>query len=199
MYRDHRKGPRGPPGGATCPGGHMGCRGCALAYMGQGHQPQEAHAPRKLGEGRVLKGEGTSEVPWGGGTPPSRTLPWRKGQGCASPLALAPIYMWGVGGQPNQCSGGALPLSQVLLLSRGAWRSPAGLPRSSTTTTPLCCCWMESSSTSPSLLAGSRHGRRHRAVRVLKAEVPSVRHLVIGDLDHDEYDSINPVHLNASA
>ena len=27
-------------------GGHMGCRGCALAYMGQGHQPQEAHAPR---------------------------------------------------------------------------------------------------------------------------------------------------------
>ena len=36
------------------------------------------------------------------------------------------------------------------------------------------------------------------AVRVLNAEVPSVRHLVIGDLNHDEYDSINPVHLNAS-
>ena len=34
---------------------------------------------------------------------------------------------------------------------------------------------------------------------MLNAEVPSVRHLVIGDLDHDEYDSINPVHLNASA
>src|SRR3954465_13555332 len=50
-----------------------------------------------------------------------------------------------------------------------------------------------------SLLAGSRRGRRHRAVRVLNAEVPSVRLLVIGDLDHDEYDSINPVHLNASA
>ena len=33
----------------------------------------------------------------------------------------------------------------------------------------------------------------------LNAEVLSVRHLVIGDLDHDEYDSINPVHLNASA
>ena len=45
MYRDHRKGPGGPPGGATCPGGHMGCRGCVLVYMGQGHQPQEAHAP----------------------------------------------------------------------------------------------------------------------------------------------------------
>ena len=29
--------------------------------------------------------------------------------------------------------------------------------------------------------------------------MPSVRRSVIGDLDHDEYDSINPVHLNASA
>ena len=36
-------------------------------------------------------------------------------------------------------------------------------------------------------------------VRVLNAEVLSVRHLVIGDLDHDEYDSLNPVLLNASA
>ena len=48
----------------------MGCRGCALAYMVQGHQPLEAHAPKGQEEGRVLKGEGTSEVPWGGGTPP---------------------------------------------------------------------------------------------------------------------------------
>ena len=36
-------------------------------------------------------------------------------------------------------------------------------------------------------------------VRVLNAEVLSVRHLVIGDLNHVEYDSINPVLLNASA
>ena len=36
-------------------------------------------------------------------------------------------------------------------------------------------------------------------MHVLNAEVPSVRRSVIGDLDHDEYDSINPVHLNASA
>ena len=110
-----------------------------------------------------------------------------------------PIYSGEAHGSYRRSSGAALPLSQVLLLSRGAWRSPAGLPRSSTTTTPLCCCWMESSSTSPSLLAGSRRGRRHRAVRVLNAEVPCVRHLIIGDLNHDEYDSINPVHLNASA
>src|SRR3954470_24395034 len=90
-------------------------------------------------------------------------------------------------------------LSLFFLLSRGAWRSPAGLPRSSTTTTPLCCCWTESSSTSPSLLAGSRHGISHRCVRMLNAKVSSFRHLVIGDLDHGEYDSINPVLLNASA
>ena len=36
-------------------------------------------------------------------------------------------------------------------------------------------------------------------VCVLNAEVPSVRRSVMGDLDHDEYDSINHVHWNASA
>ena len=46
LYRECRKGSGGPP----APGGHMGCRGCALAYMGQGHQPQEAHAPRDKGK-----------------------------------------------------------------------------------------------------------------------------------------------------
>ena len=94
-----------------------------------------------------------------------------------------PIYSGETHGSLTRSSGAALPLS-LLLLSHGAWRSPAGLPRSSTTTTPLCCCWMESSSTSTSLLAGSRRGRRHRAVRVLNAEVLSVQHLDIGDPNH---------------
>ena len=93
-----------------------------------------------------------------------------------APLSLAPIYMWGLGGQRHPSSGAALPLSQVLLFSYGAWRSSAGLPHSSFTTMPSCCCWMESSPTSPSPLAGSRRRRHHRAVRVLNAEVPSVRH-----------------------
>ena len=61
----------GPP----VPGGHMGCRGCALAYMGQGHHPQEAHAPR------VSKGEESHK--WkaplgalgGGGKPPLAAAP----------------------------------------------------------------------------------------------------------------------------
>ena len=90
----------------------MGCRGCALAYMGQGHHPIEAHAPKGQEEGRVLKGEGTSEVPWGGWTPPplGRTLPWRKGQGCALPLSLGPIYSGGKGGQSNLRPGASLSL-----------------------------------------------------------------------------------------
>ena len=43
------EGSRGSTGWVHLPrGGHMGCRGCALAYMGQGHQPQEAHAQGNL-------------------------------------------------------------------------------------------------------------------------------------------------------
>ena len=38
-----------------------------------------------------------------------------------------------------------------------------------------------------------------RPVRVLNAEVLSVQHLVIGDLNHVEYDSIITYPLNASA
>ena len=47
-------------------------------------------------------------------------------------------------------------------------------------------------------LAGSRRRRRPRAVRVLNAEVLSVQHLVIGDLNHVEYDSIITAPSNAS-
>ena len=65
------EGSRGSTGWGHLPRGATWAVGvCALAYMGQGHQPQEAHAPREEKKGRVLKGEGTSEVPWGGWTPP---------------------------------------------------------------------------------------------------------------------------------
>ena len=56
-----------------------------------------------------------------------------------------------------------------------------------------------SSSTSPSSLLDQNRGDVVRTVRVLNAEVLSVRHLVIGDLNHVEYNSIIPVLLNASA
>ena len=56
-----------------------------------------------------------------------------------------------------------------------------------------------SSSTSPSPLLDQEGGDVIRSVRVLNAEVLSIRHLVISDLDHGEYDSIIHVHWNASA
>ena len=56
-----------------------------------------------------------------------------------------------------------------------------------------------SPSTSPFPLLDQEGGDVIRSVRVLNTEVLSVRHLVIGDLYHDEYDSIIPVLLNASA
>ena len=56
-----------------------------------------------------------------------------------------------------------------------------------------------SSSTSPFPLQDQEGGDAVRSVRVLNAEVLSVRHLVIGDLNHGEYDSIITVLSNASA
>ena len=56
-----------------------------------------------------------------------------------------------------------------------------------------------SSSTSPSPLLDQEEGDVSCPVRVLNAEVLSVQHLDIGDLNHVEYDSIIPVPLNASA
>ena len=74
-------------------------------------------------------------------------------------------------------------------------RSPAAVTAASTTT--LSCCWIFINLSFP--LAGSRRRRRRCTVRVLNAEVPSVRHSVIGDLNHGEYDSVIHVHWNASA
>ena len=56
-----------------------------------------------------------------------------------------------------------------------------------------------SPSTSPSPSWIKKKETSSPTVRVLNAEVSSVRRSVIGDLDHDEYDSLNPVLLNASA
>ena len=56
-----------------------------------------------------------------------------------------------------------------------------------------------SSSTSRSPLLDQEGGDVVHTVRVLNAEVMSVQHLVIGDLNHGEYDSIITVPLNASA
>ena len=128
--------------------------------------------------------------------PPGRHPPSRWDLEGPSPSPV-PLYIVGVLGLPetrvSPSPGAALPLS--LLVSRSAWRSPAGVPRSSTTTTPSCCCWTESSPTSPSLLAGSRHGRCHRAACVLNAEAPLFGAKIgIGrDLNRLVYDSTDRV------
>ena len=64
------------------------------------------------------------------------------------------------------------------------------------TTTPSCC-WIFINLSFP--LLDQEGGDVTLTVRVLNAEVPSVRRRISGDLDHDEYDSLNPVLLNASA
>ena len=74
MYRDHRKGPGGPPGGATCPGGPRGLKV-------EGNQPLMGWGatlglpPMRLGLGTL--GGGSFPLPWGARQP----LP---------PLAAAP-------------------------------------------------------------------------------------------------------------
>ena len=50
LYRECRKGSGGPPGVHLPRGGTWAVGVCTLAYMGQGHQPQEAHAPRDKGK-----------------------------------------------------------------------------------------------------------------------------------------------------
>ena len=94
------KGVRGSTKGVHQPRGATWAVGvCALAYMGQGNQPQEAHAPRYKKKGRVLKGEGTSEVPWGGWTPPplGRTPSLEEGARLCLPPLPCPYIKGGEG------------------------------------------------------------------------------------------------------
>ena len=66
-----------------------------------------------------------------------------------------------------------------------------------TSTTTPSCCWISINLSFP--LLDQEGGDVSHPVRVLNAEVLFVQHLVIGDLNHGEYDSINLVPLNASA
>ena len=86
----------------------MGCRGCALAYMGQGNQPQEAHAPRdKKREspkgGRHLRGAL-------GGKDSSLAAPFLGGRAKAAPPSPLALYIVGEGGQKYLSPGASLSL-----------------------------------------------------------------------------------------
>ena len=68
MYRDHRKGPGGPPGGATYPGGPHGLKW-------EGNQPlvdwcAPLGLPLRLGLETL--GWGVHHLPWGALHPPGR-------------------------------------------------------------------------------------------------------------------------------
>ena len=135
------------------------------------------------------------------GAPPTwlagEATPW-----LPPPLAIhllgapqGPYIKRGEGGQPHP-SPWRLPLPPVTPLPLAELGE--ALPRSPLLPPPRRRA-ARSPSTSPSPLLDQVGGDVFPTVRVLNVEVPSVWHLIIGDLDHDEYDSINPVHLNASA
>ena len=129
-----------------------------MACMGQGHQPQEAHAPRDQERkspkgGRHLLGAlgRRDSSPWP--HPPGRL----DLLGPAPPLAL--LYIVGRWRTSYLCLWCLpLPLQHILLLHR-AWRSPAGVlqlhhhhavvlllePSSSTSPSP---CWIKKEETS---------------------------------------------------
>ena len=66
MYRDHRMGPGGPPGGTTHPGGPHGLKwGGELAHSGLVRPPPLG--PLRLGLETL--GWGRLHLPWGYSTP----------------------------------------------------------------------------------------------------------------------------------
>ena len=69
MYRDHRKGPGGPPGGATHPGGPHGLKW-------EGNQPLVGWCP-PLRLGLETLGVGAPPLGLGGKPPPWPPPPWR--------------------------------------------------------------------------------------------------------------------------
>jgi len=126
LYRDHRKGPGGPPGGAPYPGGPRGLKV-------EGNQPLVGwgdtigHPPMRLGLGTLGV---SSSLHWGARhpfPPLAAAPPWRSHlPGLAPPPGA---YIKG-GGRAATYSLGRLPLPlQHLSLSLAeAWRSPAGDP-----------------------------------------------------------------------
>ena len=159
MYRDHRKGSGGPPGGATPPGGPLGLRGdSSQPLVGLAHPPPWAHAPR--GGGETLKGAhplclgGKPPTPWP--PPPPRVFP----RGPA-PLALSPIYRGVRGGlQYTITQGAAPPLPNTSPPPYVLGEALSEYCRVNCTT-PSCCrwsclpqpllppCWIKTEETSP--------------------------------------------------
>ena len=137
MYRGHRRGSGGPPGGATPPGGPHGPQGAGSQPLeGLARPPPWAHAPRVGGE--TLRGA----PPCLGGKPslPGRRPPSRSHLEGSAPLAPSPINRGVRGGLLYTSQGAAPPLPNT---SPPPQELGEALPEycCSTTTMPSCCCW----------------------------------------------------------
>ena len=138
MYRDHRKGPGGPPGGATYPGGPHGLKW-------EGNQPLVGWCaplgPPPAPRVRNPRGGGTTLAlgdkapPWPPPPPPRRL----DLLGPAPPLA-PPIYSGEMEDFKTHAFGASLSLSNT---SSSSIELGEALTEycSSITTTPSCCCW----------------------------------------------------------
>ena len=192
----------GPPEGSrgSTGWGHLSRRapwaesGREPALSGLGRPPWASpHAPR-VGNPRG----GASPLPWGARHPSPPHL-------AAAPLGdlisqgrHPPEGLYIVGGREGSnttAPGASLTPCNTSLSRAEARRSLAGEPLHP----PPRRRAAGSPSTSPSPLLDQDGGDVTLTVRVLNAEVPYVRHSVIGDLDHGEYDSVIHVHWNASA
>ena len=109
---------------------------------------------------------------------------------CPSP----PIYRGVRGGQHHHKPRRSPSPPQHLSSSVRAWRSPVGVLLLHHHHAVVLLL-EPSSSTFPSPLLDQEGGDVSRPVRVLNAEVLSVQHLVIGDPNHNEYDSIITIPL----
>ena len=123
MYQDHRKGPGGPPGGATYPGGPHGLKWEGNQPLVGWCAPRGAPSAPRVGNPR---GGGASTCL--GGTP----TPWPPPP-LGDPISRAgapqgAYLMGGEGGQqPTALGASLLPCNTSLSLAE-ARRSPAGEP-----------------------------------------------------------------------
>ena len=142
MYRDHQKGPGGPPGGATYPGGPHGLKWEGNQPLVGWCTPPLAPPVPRVGNPRVA---GCLHLPWGALHPPWPAPPLgayiKEGRGEGSRTqVLAP---------PSPC--------YTSSSSRSSLAKPCRNPAASTTTPS--CCWIFINLSFP--LAGSRRRRRH--------------------------------------
>ena len=151
MYRDHRKGPGGPPGGATYPGGLRGLKW-------EGNQPlvgwcTPLGAPLRLGLETL---GGGAPLALGGTPPPWPPPPWE------IPISRtgAPQEAYIKEGRASAAAPCVLAPPSPYYTSSSSRNSLAKPCRSSTasTTTPSCC-WIFINLSFP--LDGSRRRRRH--------------------------------------